>query len=73
MYPNPGYLEMVNTEMIRTRLERAERERVIREAILANPEAKRNLWLILRERWGKIFQQESYSPISAIPGESTSL
>jgi hypothetical protein len=75
MYPNPGYLELTNSEMIRTRLERAEQERMIREAILANPAAKRNIWQILREAWGKAIQQdqESYPPISAVPGESTSI
>ena len=75
MYPNPSYLEVMNSEMIRTRLERAERERMIREAILANQAARRNIWLMLRESWSKVMKQDqgTYSPISAVPRNSTSI
>jgi hypothetical protein len=75
MYPNPSYLETLSRETVRARLEESERKRVIREAILANPDANRNVWLILRELWSKVMgrDQESYIPLSPVPGKSPSI
>lgn len=75
MYPNPSYLETLSIETTRSRLEEAEKKRVIREAILANPSVNRSFWLILREAWSKVMgrDQESYIPLSPIPGKSPSI
>jgi len=74
---NPSYAEIMGRELRSVRLQEAEQQRMIRAVTLANPSRAWKIWLILRDRWGTIWNRNSdrkiYPPISHIPKNSTSL
>lgn len=74
---NPMYLNLYSEQLQKMRLEEAARQRLIRTATLGNPSGVRKIWLILRDRWGNLWNrkrdQKTYTIFPPVPGKSPSM
>jgi hypothetical protein len=73
---NTNYAEIYGRELRRDRMREAERERLIRQATLANPSLTRKIWLVLKDRWQRIWKPEfeirPHHPAPPVPKGSPS-